>query len=1330
VQQIELDSGMTQVNVDIRLEQPTVLQVTLDYATSNLTATDGVDYIGTSGSLTFAPGETQKTISFMIIGDTILEPNEEVFVNITNANDDLGNLVPSIDGQVGGGVITILNDEVSVSISDASAMEGMDLDFTVTLAHPVALPVTIDFATFDDTALGGSDYVSDSGTLTFTAGETTKILSISSIADSSFETDETFTVQLSNPQRNLIPNGTISDPSGTGTILNDEPPPDVWRIVRNGANIDVSLNGNPFTSVDFAATTNLTIVGDTRNEFQQLTINGSPTGTFVLDLDGVLTNAIPIASSASFIQNELANLGNVGTGNVNVSDGATAGTFVIEFTGALAATDISTLAVDNTGLAGGTVTAISDIDGAVVTNDDLFIVDFTSGNPVPVNGLIVNGGNHIGGDGLEIRDSSGSTFGNVTYTPSGTNAGGVQLDGNTINFISLEQPVIDTTDADNRTLEFEAVFGNADHGLRLTNDFSINGNSLLRSTAGPGFVDVSFSNPNNSLTINAGPGNNSVTGDPVDSNFTATLNINGEAGDDNIDLSTLNAPAIISGGIGNDAIVGGMNNDLVMGDDGNDMVDGGGGNDTVGGGLGDDNVFGGDGDDTVSGGNGNDTLNGDAGDDVVDGQDGNDEVSGGSGNDTLTTTLGNDTLNGGSGNDMLQGSQNDDVLNGDSGNDTLLAGLGNDVLDGGAGNDSVFGQGGNDTVAGGAGNDSVDGGDGQDVLLVTSGNDTLNGGSDIDQVRSTVDADQVLTDTQLAGIGVSDHLSVEQFLLIGGPSGNQIDARGYTLGSVTVQGMGGPDTIFGSQGDDSLEGGDGIDVIEGADGDDVLVGNSGNDILDGKAGNDTIRGGGGDDFITGSSGDDSLLGQSGKDTLRGSTGNDVLRGDSENDSLSGGDGLDTLFGGNGADTLDGQDGNDNLKGEDGDDSLMGSRGNDTLDGGAGDDTLRGGADNDRMLGRAGRDLLDGGLGDDKGFAGADSDVLVIGQGSDTLNGQGGLDDSVSITGDATQGDIFEVNNSTSRILIRRVNLATFEAIVGGIESLSFNLMGGDDSVIFQSLENTTLARVDIIAGTGNDNIDASAVLSITNFRVDGDEGDDTIQTGVGSDTINGGLGDDEIRTNNGNDVIRGDEGNDFIAAGRGRDLIFGGVGNDKIFGGGGSDMIFGENGDDDIRAQGGHDTVDAGDGNDYVDASSGNDSVFGGKGFDTIAGGSGDDTLDGGVNNDILNGGSGNDRIIGGRGNDGLSGLTGNDTLIGNSGKDSLIGGDGNDFLYGGSGRDILSGGKGADLINGQGSDRDTVQGGSGGDGGSADTGDIFIATIETEINEEFSFFADWIDDV
>ena len=105
----------------------------------------------------------------------------------------------------------------AVSIAGGTGAEGDDgaITFTVTLDAAAAATVTVDYITSDGSARAGDDYTSTSGTLSFSAGTTSRRLSVPIEDDIVNEADETFTVTLSNPSGAVL--GTSS---ATGTIEN------------------------------------------------------------------------------------------------------------------------------------------------------------------------------------------------------------------------------------------------------------------------------------------------------------------------------------------------------------------------------------------------------------------------------------------------------------------------------------------------------------------------------------------------------------------------------------------------------------------------------------------------------------------------------------------------------------------------------------------------------------------------------------------------------------------------------------------------------------------------------------------------------------------------------------------------------------------------------------------------------------------------------------------------------------------------------------------------------------------------------------------------------
>ena len=89
---------------------------TVAWTTENRTATGGSDFVAASGQLVFDPQVVAQTVTISVLGDTLVEPNEILALRLSNAT---GGIVAD-----GIGVGTIVNDDVSLSISDATVKEG------------------------------------------------------------------------------------------------------------------------------------------------------------------------------------------------------------------------------------------------------------------------------------------------------------------------------------------------------------------------------------------------------------------------------------------------------------------------------------------------------------------------------------------------------------------------------------------------------------------------------------------------------------------------------------------------------------------------------------------------------------------------------------------------------------------------------------------------------------------------------------------------------------------------------------------------------------------------------------------------------------------------------------------------------------------------------------------------------------------------------------------------------------------------------------------------------------------------------------------------------
>jgi len=216
---VEGDAGTVTATFTVSLSAVSGRTVTVDYSTNDGTATADSDYTAVSGTLSFAPGETSKTVDVLVNGDVLDEADGDTFTF------DLSNPIRATiaDGQ---GVGTITDDDPtpSLSVADVSVAEGdagtVTATFTVSLSSASGRTVTVDYSTAAVTATAPDDYSNKSGTLTFSAGQASKTVSVTVKGDLLDEPAETFTIDLSNPA-----DATVADAQGVGTITDDDPMP-------------------------------------------------------------------------------------------------------------------------------------------------------------------------------------------------------------------------------------------------------------------------------------------------------------------------------------------------------------------------------------------------------------------------------------------------------------------------------------------------------------------------------------------------------------------------------------------------------------------------------------------------------------------------------------------------------------------------------------------------------------------------------------------------------------------------------------------------------------------------------------------------------------------------------------------------------------------------------------------------------------------------------------------------------------------------------------------------------------------------------------------------
>ena len=206
------------MNFTVTLSEAGGSDISVNYETTDGSATEGTDYVATSGTLTIVAGNTEARIAVPITNDDLREADETFTVTLS----DPSNAILETETATG----TIVNDDTlsSIAIEDSDPVAESDTGdtteavFTVTMSPANGRTVTVNYTTADGTAKGGSDYQTETGTLTFAEGETSKTISVSVNGDEDAEANETFSVILRDPS----PNAELEKAQARAVIRNDD----------------------------------------------------------------------------------------------------------------------------------------------------------------------------------------------------------------------------------------------------------------------------------------------------------------------------------------------------------------------------------------------------------------------------------------------------------------------------------------------------------------------------------------------------------------------------------------------------------------------------------------------------------------------------------------------------------------------------------------------------------------------------------------------------------------------------------------------------------------------------------------------------------------------------------------------------------------------------------------------------------------------------------------------------------------------------------------------------------------------------------------------------
>ena len=191
----------------VALSRSMSADITVDYSVNPGTA-DATDYAASpAGAFTIAansaPGVVE-TIAIPINQDLLSEGPETFTVVLEVVSGDLASRVVLIPNRASARATISESDPIAVSITGpATVNEGDAATYTVSLSPTGVTPTSdliVDFATADRSAVAGSDYLSASGTLTFTQTEAgVQTFIVQTTKDALDESDQSFAVTIENP---------------------------------------------------------------------------------------------------------------------------------------------------------------------------------------------------------------------------------------------------------------------------------------------------------------------------------------------------------------------------------------------------------------------------------------------------------------------------------------------------------------------------------------------------------------------------------------------------------------------------------------------------------------------------------------------------------------------------------------------------------------------------------------------------------------------------------------------------------------------------------------------------------------------------------------------------------------------------------------------------------------------------------------------------------------------------------------------------------------------------------------------------------------------------
>ena len=220
---LEGSGGLTPFAFGLEFQRPIASEAWIDYQLAGGTAEAGLDYLRSEMTqrMHFSPGTLTTNLTFQVIGDLVPEDTEAVGLTITDAFN-----IQVTDSE---GLATIIDDDddialPKVSIADAEAREDDGvIRFEIRLDAAAPETVMLAYSVLAGTAGAVSDYSEPAlRSVVIPQGVSSGRIDIPIVADSRYELDESFRIQLES-----VENAELSQGEASGRILNDDPPPQI-----------------------------------------------------------------------------------------------------------------------------------------------------------------------------------------------------------------------------------------------------------------------------------------------------------------------------------------------------------------------------------------------------------------------------------------------------------------------------------------------------------------------------------------------------------------------------------------------------------------------------------------------------------------------------------------------------------------------------------------------------------------------------------------------------------------------------------------------------------------------------------------------------------------------------------------------------------------------------------------------------------------------------------------------------------------------------------------------------------------------------------------------